>query len=343
MNKMPRAAMLLMIAAFLIIAGCSSGKAPKDALLNAMQKTGEANSYAAQITFGIDQLANPQAKNSDPAAAIVTGLLQGAIFTADTVYQKEPLRVDMELGVKAGDLTLNLPLIMDGQKLYVKIPAIPLLQLPESIIGHYIEVDVEAIAAQQTSAEALDLEAQMELTQKVSAILMKHFDEKTFFRTMKADDVGLPDGIQASQIVRFKIDERNAAKSTDIMLNKVLPELLDLLASNDAYLQTAQLKKEDIQKLKADLESKKSDITDNLKINELSVIGAIKGDYLSYQSGKVDIAFTNALTNQTSTLAFHFDVKYSGVNEPAAFKNEIPKDAVKLEELTKLLNLPAIQ
>ncbi|MFF2094114.1 hypothetical protein [Paenibacillus sp. NPDC058174] len=344
MKNGQRMAVLLLAAVLFLIAGCSSSGSPKQALQNAIKKTSESDSYTQAITIGIDELQLPASTAGKPNQAIaagIAGMLKGATLKINTVYQKEPLRTDMELNIVLGGLTVKVPILISNEKMYVQIPAIPLLKLPNTILGKYIEIDMEALAAQQQNAAALDLGAQMKLMDELNGLLLKHFDEKNYFSKVKSDEAGLPEGITADQVVRFAIDDSNYSSSIETIVGKVLPELYSILASNEAYLDTFQLKKEDVEKRKADLETNKAQIQDTLKeqlkVKEVSVTGAITGDYLSYQSQIINAVYTDKESGEALKLNLHIDIEYSAVGETPTFTHELPTDAVKLEDLTKLL------
>ncbi|MUT67944.1 hypothetical protein [Paenibacillus sp. NEAU-GSW1] len=347
MTRWQRTAVIWFAVVLLIVAGCSSAASPKQSLQDAIQKTGEAASYSQSMTIKINELEIPaEAAQGNPViAAGVAALLKGSTVTVNTVYQKEPLRADMELNVQKQGMTITIPIIMSGKKLYVQVPGIPLLNLPKTVLGKYIEIDMEAQAAQQQSSSSLDLNSQMKLMQDINALSLKHFDGKMYFSKVETEEAALPEGVEADQVVRFKVDEGNYSKSVDMIVTKLLPELYTLLASNEAFLQTLKLNKEQLDQRKTDLETNKADIqnklTEQVQLEEWSVTGAIKGDYLSYQSQTINVVYTDKETGNALKLNAIIDIKYTGVGETQSFTNELPTDAVKLEDLTKLLKAPA--
>ncbi|CAM4369195.1 hypothetical protein L1N85_22695 [Paenibacillus alkaliterrae] len=348
MKKVQKIAVLILAVILVVIAGCSSSQPPKEALTAAMAKITEADSYAMQMSFGLNELEIPQdaAMQGDAAAAAaIVGMLKDASITVDAVYQKNPMRTDMDVEIVIpGDMEMKLtiPMIMAEETLYVKVPQIPMLPLPETITGKFIKIDLKELAGQQGGAE-IDIEAQQKLGKELGEVLLKHFDEKTYFSEPKAEEAGLPEDLKADQVVAIEVNESNYAQTVDTVVEKVLPELIDVLLKNEAYLKSLQLETADVEKFKNDLETNKAEILDvlknDVKVNKLKVTGAIADDYLVYQDGQMNLEATDKESGQKMKLGLHFDVSYSDINKEVTFE-EIPADAITLDELTQMFELP---
>ncbi|WP_424769066.1 hypothetical protein [Paenibacillus sp. sgz302251] len=349
MKMVQKIAVLLLTVIMVVIAGCSANTSPKKDLQSAMTKISEADSYKVKMTFGLNELELPQdlTQDTDAAAtAAIISMIKDASITVDAVYQKDPMRTDMSMEIVIpGDMqmTLTVPMIMTAETLYVKIPQIPMLPLPETLTGKYIMIDLNELAEQQ-GAPAMDLAAQQKLGQDIGAVVMKHFDEETYFSQLKAEDAALPEGMEADKVIAVEINESNYAETVDLVVNTVLPELIDVMLSNEEALSALQLEKADLEKAKTDLASNKAEILDTLKndvkVNTLKVSSAIQDDNLVYQDGQVNIEATEKESGQTMKLGLRFDVSYSDINKEAVFE-EIPTDVITLNELTQMFGMPA--
>ncbi|MBD2871661.1 hypothetical protein [Paenibacillus arenilitoris] len=350
MKKFQKIAVLALTVILVVIAGCSSGKPAKEALQSAMTKISEADSYKVKMSFGLDELEIPQdaAAGADAAAAAaIIGMIKDASITVDAIYQKDPMRTDLNMEIVIpGDMEMKLsvPMIMTPDTLYVKIPQIPMLPLPETVTGKYIKIDLKELAEQQGGAQ-IDIAAQQKLGKEIGAVLLKHLDEKTYFSEPKAAEAGLPEGLKADQIIAVEINETNYAQTVDTVINQVLPELIDVLLKNEESLKALQLEKADVEQFKTDLEANKAEILDvlknDVKVNKLKLTGAIQDGYMVYQDGQVGVEATDKESGQSLKLGLHFDATYSEINKDAAFENEIPTDALTLDELTQMFELPA--
>lgn len=349
MKMVQKIAVFLLAVIMVVIAGCSSGKPPKEALQAAMTKISEADSYTVKMSFGLDELEIPEdaALQGDAAAsAAIVSMIKDATITVDAVYQKDPMRTDLNMEiVLPGDMEMKLtvPMILSEETLYVKVPQIPMLPLPETITGKFIKIDLKELAKQQGAAE-IDMAEQQKLGKELGAVLLKHFDEKTYFSEPKAEDAGLPAGLKAEQVIAFEINDGNYDKTVETVINQVLPEVLDVLIANGESLKSLQLEKADIEKFKTDLETNKAELLDTLKkdvkVNSLKVTAAISDGYLSYQAGKINIEASDKESGQKMKLGLHYDVTYSDMNKAPKFENEIPTDAITLDELTQMFQLP---
>lgn len=349
MKKAKKITVLLLAVILIVIAGCSSGKPPKEALTAAMAKNAEANSYKLKMSLGLDELVIPQnaeVQAEAAAAAAMVGMLKGAAINIDAVYKKDPMRMDMNVEIVIpGDMEMKLtvPMIMTQDLLYVKIPQTPMLPLPETVTGKYIKIDLKELAAQQGGAE-IDMAEQQKLGKELGEALLKHFDERTYFSEPKAEDAGLPAKLKADQIVAVEVNESNYAQTVDTVVEKVLPEIIDLLLNNEAYLKSLQLQKADIEKFKSELEANKAEmlnvLKNDVKVNQLKLTGAIKDGYLVYQAGQVNIEAKDKATGQQVSLGLHFDANITDIDKEVTFE-ELPADALSLDELTKMFELPA--
>lgn len=349
MKSVQRIAYLVLIAALLVIAGCSTDSPPpKQALQDALKNMENLDSYSGQMSLGIDNMELPasQTQNGIDMTTVLTGMLKGAKLDIKMVHAKEPLRTDMELKLQLSGTTLTIPMIMTGEKLYIKLPALPMLQLPEAAADKFVELDLKALAEQQGAAAAtLDAAAQQQFVQELGAVVLKHFDEKTYFKNVKAKAAEVPEDVKADQVVQFKVDDSNYKQSVETIVNELVPDLLAVIAANEAYLQDVQKSKEEVEKMKSDWGAGKAAKLDylnrNVKVNELSMTGAINKDkLLSYQAGRVDVELTDQATGSVSKVNVHFGMTYNDLNGDPEFLYEVPADALKFEDLMKQMQLP---
>lgn len=348
MKQVQRYALIMVIMVTMIIAGCSAKTPPKEALQAASLKTMEAKSYKASMTFQLDQLEIPESPEVDAtgfSTAAVAGIIKDATIKADVTYQKDPeMRADVNLEVVLPgmmDMKLAIPMIMTEKMLYVKVPNIPMLGIPESIADKFVQIDLEELAEQQgTPAITFDVAEQQKLAQELSAAVLKHFDEKTYFSELKAADAGLPEGLKADQVVKFAISQENYPQTVETLVNKALPEILDILLKNDTFLESAQIEKADLEQMKADLDTNKTEILNvlqnDLKFSALELTGAIKDKYLVYQGGKIGLEVKDEESGLDAKVGLSFSAQYSELDKEVKFEQDIPTDALTMDQLTEL-------
>ncbi|UVI30403.1 hypothetical protein [Paenibacillus spongiae] len=348
--KVWKAGLVVVLAAILtVVTACSSGKPPKEAVVSAMSKMSELKSYTVEGSFGFDDVVIPEGIAGDSAeaagVAAVANMLKGSTVKIKGTYQAEPMRTDMTMdlvmGADGSSFNLSIPMIVTQDKMWVKIPSIPGVPLPEEISGKFIELDMKKLAEQAGQDAALpDVAVTQKMGQDMAKVLLDNFDEKTYFSEPKAEEVkDFPADLKQDQIVRFAVTQQNFDQAITTIVDKVAPQILDLLMKNEEYLKALQLTKADLEEAKkqldstADSEIKKGieEIKKSLKVNELSLTGAIKDDYLTYQDVRANLEMTEEA--QTMKFAMHLLMKYDNLNKDVKFENELPKDAVSFEEL----------
>ena len=202
-------------------------------------------------------------------------------------------------------------------------------------------IDNAKLAEEQGSAaQALDPTVQQRLLLEAGAAFIKPFEEKTYFKSLKAQDVeGLPAGLDSASFVQFQVDASNAAGAMDTVVQQALPAVLDVLMSNEAYLKAFNLdqaKAEDNKKQLADNQSEVSKkLKQQLKLGQIQLIGGIKGGKLAYQSLDTDVEYSGG--KSPLKLKLHADTAYSKLGEKPASSTEIPTDAIPVEQLQALL------
>ncbi|MCM3749456.1 hypothetical protein M3223_19060 [Paenibacillus pasadenensis] len=352
-----RAAAVVGTAALVMAAGCTSESAsPKAELEKAMASLSAAKSYTFNTTATFKELSMPQAAANEGgqgqtgslAPGSIGDMLNGLKLTMDGVYQKDPMRTDANIKLTMPgnpSVELTLPMIMTGDKLYVQIPAIPGIQVPQELVGKYVMLDTAKMAQEQGQpAQMLDPSIQQRLMMDAGAAFIKPFDEKTYFKSLKAEDAGVPADLKPDSVVQFGIDSSNGEQAITTAVEQALPAVLDVVLSNEAYLKALGLDKAKVEEQKKQLADNKSELSaklkQELKLNEVKIISAIKDGKLAYQSLDANIEYSGSAEGSGPVkLVMNNVTAYSKVDEAAAFTQEIPKDAVSVEELISKISM----
>ncbi|MBH5320500.1 hypothetical protein I6N90_22155 [Paenibacillus sp. GSMTC-2017] len=348
MKQLSRFALIVMMITAVVISGCSGATPPKQALQAAILKTMDAESYKLSTTIQINELDLPVATEAKGfSIGSFAGILKDATIKVDAHYSKKSVRTDMNAEIVLPgmmDMKLTVPMIMQENLLYVKLPVLPLLQLPESVVGKYVVVDLDKLATDQGTNSPASFAELQKFIKEFSVAGLKHFDEKTYFSKVKAADAQLIEGLKVDQVVTFAINDKNYAGTVELLVNKVLPELLDIVLANEASHQVLQVEKAELEKLKADWDTDKTELLNvlqnDLKIHTLELTGAIKDKYLVYQNGKVNMEVTNKESGLINKVGFSFSGHYTELNKDVKFEQEIPKEVLTWEQVKVLLSSP---
>ncbi|MFB5679210.1 hypothetical protein ACE3NQ_30255 [Paenibacillus terreus] len=327
--------MILVLAVALV--GCSKKMAPKEAATAAATQATTMTSYAMTSKFTINDLSMASSDGqSDPDFETAANLLKNAEITLDGVYQKDPMQTELTLGIHLkGDMSMDftIPMIATKDKMYVKVPKIPFYPIPDTVVGKFLELDPAELAKEsgtEFNAGMMDqAKAQKFSNEVMNAILAEYAD--SYFVDVDPKNAGLPEGVDAKQVVQFKVTNDNFQEAATTFINKALPKVLDIM-SKEEYADMLQVEKSEIDKFKSELASNSGDVTKDLeeakkylKVNQFDVNTAInKDNFPVYQSLNANVDFNDPDTKQNVKLSVTGSSQYSKINEKQTFANEIP-------------------
>ncbi|WP_296975644.1 hypothetical protein [Thermobacillus sp. ZCTH02-B1] len=342
-----RLALMLAVAmvVMLVVSACGNKKEPMNEVMrNALSASTEMTSFTFDGSFAIDKLELPPGQVGEEAAGVLN-TLRSMTVSVEGAYVQDPFQMEMNMKLTIpGDLalTFEVPIILTADKMYVRVPDIPMFPLGNAA-GKFIEIDLAELAEGQP-VPTLDVETQRKLSAELLDIVMRHLEEETYFRELKKDEVpGLPSDLKADRYVKFTITQDNFDAFMIAVVERIVPEYADLLLNHPEYRAALGTTEEEVMKLKESLpddpdafRKELDELKDSLRIGEISLTGAIKGDYLVYQVLKVDLDFTDQ--GETTSVAATFDIRYDNINEDVTFKYGIPTDTIPMEELGSILS-----
>ncbi|TJY38923.1 hypothetical protein E5161_18995 [Cohnella pontilimi] len=335
----------LMLTAALLLAGCNSNKSPKEALQSSMTKSAEMKSYSFQGSMKVEDLKIPTAEGEDPAA---TGMIMSMLKSADIswtgAYRADPMQVEMKLNVALkGDMSINVnvPLVMTKDKMWFKIPNTPFFPVPEKLKDKFVEVDLKKLAEESGQPlPNLDPGKSQQMANDMLGIVFKHVDEKQYLSDVKAKDAGLPQDADVKQVIQFKLTKDQVEPFLKMVIEKIAPEVIDLFSKNEEYRKLLQLKPEDLDAAKKQLETAKGeDLSKSMEefkktvksLEVVSNIGIDKKDYPAYTDIRAKADFDVA--GQTGTAAIKVVSEMKDINKDVKLEYpDGPKDSVSMDE-----------
>jgi hypothetical protein len=323
--------MVLLLAVALV--GCSKKDELKEEITNGITNVTKLSSYELKSQFKIKDLSI--SSNSLPAIqnAFITGTLKDADITLDGVYQKEPLQSEMTLGIHLkGNYSTpyTIPIVVTKDKLYVKLPNLPSYRIPKEAIGKFLEIDSKQLAEQSRSKfnpGIMDPAQIQKLVSEVVSALLSEYDQATYFSDIDPKDAKLPQGVEAKQVVQFKVTNDNLKQAAGAFITKALPKVLDIM-SKDEYASMLQVNKEKLAETKKKLQSNTSEISkkfDYLTVKQFDINTALNKDNIPvYQDLNVNVEMNDPETKDNVKLSVTGYSQYSKINEKATFKIGIP-------------------
>lgn len=339
-------ALLLTVA--VVLSGCSSQKSsPKEALQASMSKASEMKSYSFKGSMKFEEFNFGTEGMTAEESAAMLNTLKNAELTWTGAYQADPLlaEINLQLALK-GDMAINfsVPIVMNKEKIWVKIPNIPMLPLPETVVGKYLELDMKELAEQSGQPlPSLDIGKQQKFGNDVMGIVFKHIEEDKYLSSVKEKDAGLPEGVDVNQVVQFKLDKAQIEPFIKTVVEKIAPEVIDLLSKNSEYRDMLQLTQEDLDAAKKDLEEAKGeDLSKGLEemnkelksFNLTANIGLDKKEYPVYTDAKIS-AEVDIEGGEKGNFAIKLVSETNDINEKVKFEIGTPKaeDIITMQQM----------
>ncbi|XID91841.1 hypothetical protein ACF3MZ_25655 [Paenibacillaceae bacterium WGS1546] len=333
-----------MLAIAVVLSGCTKEKSPQEAFMSSMSKSAEMKSYQFNGSLKIEDLSISDLAN-DPEAGLVLNLLKNAELSWTGAYRADPMmaEINLQLVVK-GDMavTIGLPIIVTDKKMWVKIPNIPLFPIvPEHLVDKYIELDLEQLAEESGQPmPSFDVAQSQKFLNDLLEIVFKHIEADQYIQNVKVNEAGLPSGVEAKQVIRLQVDQTKIEPLASAFVEKIAPEVIDLLSNNQEYRDMLQVTQEDLNDAKEGL--KDADLTEGLaelnkhlkKLDLTANYGIDKNGYSIYS----DLTFGLAVdTEQDGSFSMSIKVlnENTGINEEPKFEIGEPKseDIITMEQL----------
>ena len=319
----------------LLLSGCGDKRAAKDVMLEAFKQQSSNNSYSFQGTVKLSVDADPALLQSEPDAAAFIEALKKSQLSYHGATSVEPMQTELILDAKVElqgmSMNFNMPILLNQDKLWAKIPAIDFIPELQQLKGKFVEIDFKQLS--ELSGEPLtitqNLKAQQEVGKKTAEIAFKHLGPE-FFSDVAKDSFTLPEGVQEGRVVKFQLTNDNFAPFVKTLLGSIVPEVLDVVASSELG---KDLKKEDLDQTKTDIqeslqgfEAKGDEWKKSVNIQKADFISVVdKENHVPYQLIDLKVQITPPEEKGSVTLAMTFDQKITNINQPPKWETTTPK------------------
>jgi len=341
----------LMVSLMLVVSGCSSSESAQESLQKAFTKSADIRSYELSGSVKLQDLNLPPEVLQEEGAAGALGLLKNTELSWTGAYRADPMLMELSLKIATGgDLAMSfqIPIVMNSEKMWIKIPNIPMLGLPEDLVGKFVELDLKKLAEQQGTewlAPSPDPDTAVKLLNDIYGIVFKHIDEKQILSEPKPEDVGIPKDM-AKRVVQLHVTKEQIEPFLNTLVKDIAPEVIELLSQHEEYRQMLQLEPKDLDEAKRQLsETKDQDIKDamtefNKSVKDLEVtanVGIDKDGYASYDDLTVKVGIED--DGQSGSGAIKIVSGMSNINGSVHFENGEPKadQIIPMDELQSKL------
>jgi hypothetical protein len=269
-------------------------------------------------------------------------------FSWSGAYQADPMHLEMDLSLMLkGDMaiTLNIPMVMTQDKIWMKIPNIPVIPLPEDIAGKkFLEIDMKQLAEESGQpVPEFDPAKSQKFANDVMTIIFDNIDADQYLSSVKASEAGLPEDAGVKQVVQFKVAKDQVGPFVKTAAEKILPALLDLFANNPEYRDMMGLTQEDIEEARKGLETANSEDLNagldkfNQAVKSLDIVmnmGIDANDYMVYNDLRGNAEFD--ADGGTVKLGIKLVSQSKDINKEVTFQHPNgPADVITMEEFEK--------
>jgi hypothetical protein len=333
----------------LVLSGCSTKKEPKEALQASMAKSSEMKSYSFQGSMKFKDFNIKLAEMTDEDTSLMN-MVKSAELSWTGAYQSDPMLTEIVLKLDLkGDMAISftVPIIMSKEKMWIKVPNIPMLPIPEGIVGKFVELDLKKLAEQAgESLPELDIAKSQQFVNDVLGIVFKNIEGKDYLSSVKKEDAQLPSDAEVDQVIQFHLDKAQVEPFAKTVIEKIGPEVLDLISSNEEYRKMVNLSEDDIKKARETLKDAQSGkLSDSLKkmneqLKSLDVkanIGIDKEEYPVYTNATIAAGWD--VDGDSGSFTIETTSRLKDINKEVKFEVGQPKaeDILTLEQLQEKL------
>jgi hypothetical protein len=296
------------------LTACTDNTKIKEAVQQSLAKQNEikASTFNGSMTL---KLGDGLLASSNPLMGGILSLAEESTIDWNGTATKEPLQLetDLKLTPKGSTAGIAIPVLIKDSKLYFNMPAI---NKPEE----YYSIDLQEISKDSKTAFTADsLKNTSQVTTALAKLLFDGIDAKWYNEAK--DPIKLKDGASAKSIT-VDITKKNEQEINTLLQNK-LPEFMQTLQTN-GMLSSEQADKF----INGPAKSLKLEAPGKLTV-AIDEQGFIR-DQLMDLSFSITAASGNP---STSKITLHQAV--DAINQPPAFKREVPKNVKSFNDVIK--------
>lgn len=324
-------AMLVLVMPF--IAGCSLTASNKNAdgkqlLLDALKKQQEMESMAFEGEYSL----NIEFDTEDPDLLAVSSFLENVKISYKGVIDqdKAELLLEAHLNLEGFRTSIEIPIIVEEEKVMVKIPAL-MGFIPDEFAGKYVAIDLNEMAelSGEESLSEEEEEAVLTLAQDILSVFLNSFDDSFFTVSDK------------NSIITLDISGDNIYDVIEQFVKSGLPEFYELL-SQSSYLELLGLSAFDLEELEYIIDEIPEDISEEIaEIKEFlqvdkgeMVVELNKDGFISKQDFVLDFTLIDPIYTESITISLSSNTTYSKINQAQEFSMEVfDEDVADLMEI----------
>lgn len=248
----------------------------------------------------------------------------------------EPLQLEMDMNIATAiqgmNLTLDVPMSIKNDTLYVKVPALLVPYMPDPT-KEYFSADITEDSSYDEAVENSALELIYQLINNVDDSVFVYEDADLY----EAED------FKVSQVVSVNITQNNIQPVTEYLYSGWLPDVITFMEQNASEEEQVQVQefKDHLNSNKAEIEENIANINQSITVNSGKVTAIYdKDDFLRKVTIDVDISFND---EEYGTVGFTVtgEENINDINEELIFEGEIPTQdkIINIEQLMEMQDI----
>jgi hypothetical protein len=290
------ATLMLTLALVVVVSGCAE-KDPFTVVKKGAVKLADVKSYAYEGALSLK--IKDGSSTEDEQMNQIIGVLNNAKLTYAGISDLNKKQQSMTLGVEIeGDMQMkvSIQVIVSGDDIYVKVPNIPMLQLPKELVGKYVHINLKDEQNKNEKLKnvlSIDKEKQKQLSKEILSVLNDGFKADKNFTIVDNKDLKI-EGVKG--IVEYKITNDNVQAIITNLANNVIPGLLNVLSKPEWSTYTS-VTADDVKTYKDGLKDLDKGMEEFKKAVDLknvtTLFGTDKSGTLTYFKQTIGVAVTN--------------------------------------------------
>jgi len=346
LKKWRLAGIAALMAVSAVLAACSAKKSPEELLRRAAEKSRDIQSYTFAGLLQMEGMTPLLGGGNAGFAAPPNQPFQLEI-SWNGVYRTDPMLAEADLDIRftgGSEIAVSLPVVMNRDKIWIRVPDVPLLPVPREAVGQFLEIDQRLLAEEQDAPlSPRDLGALKRLYPDLVGVLFKHLDEKTYFTVLSKKEAVLPDQADVRDVVRMRVDKEHLRPLVETLVRQIAPEAIDLLGREE-YRELHGIDPSVLEKMKRELaEYAETELQQDLqRIERLpdpfivtADVGMNREGYVTWLDITVDAGFRDA-QDQPGRYRLRAKSEFADINAEPKFRYGEPRDALTVEELMRL-------
>lgn len=272
----------------------------------------------------------------------VTAMLEDIQVDVEGAYQKDPMLIEANVDVTLQldpktKTTLSIPMVMNENKMWMKMPQVPGEELPEEVKNKFIEFDYEEILGD----EPLEMDSQIEFAQALQNLFVDHFAEDYYDEVSLSDYEGSTD-LDIEKVVKFNLNDDELKAFVETLFVDFFPEFIELLEDPN-YAGALGLTEDEVQTLKEEFDALLEEIDQVVTmIDEMIQINAFE-EYIGINDKNiivsddfnldVDVTFED----ETIGMILKGNQNKQNINEDVSITVPKEEDTITFEEFLKIV------